>query len=220
MVGWAASSCHGTVTRFVVICCYRLVIFSLYVVSGSSSESTMECRACLHTRARMKECGQCRGVFYCSRRCQKNHWRKHRQECEGFKVHVNQLGGETIDIKRCRYAETVKELKKRIAAQVDKRKNSWRLWKFNLVYGLRCLKPTETLANVGVRRDADIQLVTTWRKLPRLTEESDSMPDLASSSSEESDWGSAWMGKCVDDNRRQIGGPLLGRLGVGALPLP
>jgi hypothetical protein len=137
----------------------------------------------------MKECGQCRGVFYCNRLCQKKHWERHRQECEGFEVHVYGFDGETIDIKKCKYAETVESLKRRITTQVYKRDyglSSSAVWKFRLIYGIRCLKKKETLGNVGVRRDAEIQIVTGRRKKPRLTEEladSDSMPDLVDSSS-------------------------------------
>ena len=44
---------------------------------------------CAHCRKEgRKYCTQCRSVFYCSRDCQKLHWKKHKHECSGIDSHA------------------------------------------------------------------------------------------------------------------------------------
>lgn len=46
-------------------------------------ENVLRCAAC-NTREqerKFKKCGRYRLVFYCSKLCQKNHWREHKQVC-------------------------------------------------------------------------------------------------------------------------------------------
>ena len=45
------------------------------------------CAFCRKERSKLLRCGRCKCVSYCSKRCQKNHWRAiHRQECAAMRI--------------------------------------------------------------------------------------------------------------------------------------
>ena len=39
------------------------------------------CAFCYVTQVKLSSCSRCKGVFYCSASCQKNHWHVHKLEC-------------------------------------------------------------------------------------------------------------------------------------------
>jgi len=41
-----------------------------------------ECAFCRSNTERLKRCSGCKRVFYCSRTCQRNHWKEHKAECQ------------------------------------------------------------------------------------------------------------------------------------------
>ena len=41
-----------------------------------------ECAFCHSKMDNLKRCSSCRRVFYCSKTCQKHHWKKHKPECQ------------------------------------------------------------------------------------------------------------------------------------------
>ena len=42
----------------------------------------MSCSYCLKASAKLSRCGRCRVAAYCSKECQKEHWKKHKQHCK------------------------------------------------------------------------------------------------------------------------------------------
>ena len=51
--------------------------------AASPSKKSLRCTHCatLLPRSKLKKCSRCRRVLYCSRRCQKSHWKKHKADC-------------------------------------------------------------------------------------------------------------------------------------------
>ena len=41
-----------------------------------------ECAFCHSKTENLKRCSGCKRVFYCSKTCQKNHWKEHKPECQ------------------------------------------------------------------------------------------------------------------------------------------
>lgn len=41
------------------------------------------CANCLKAEVKLKVCGSCKKVNYCSAQCQKSHWKKHKPTCKG-----------------------------------------------------------------------------------------------------------------------------------------
>ena len=62
-----------------------------------------------------KLCGNCKKTYYCSRKCQKRHWWKHRSECYGTIQLQNAFSTTLVDVQVLRIAtlwtlrDTVKE---------------------------------------------------------------------------------------------------------------
>jgi hypothetical protein len=40
-----------------------------------------QCFCCFKTGVKLQKCGNCNIVYYCSRECQKNDWKKHKPDC-------------------------------------------------------------------------------------------------------------------------------------------
>ena len=45
-----------------------------------------ECVLCHSKTAPLQRCSGCKRVFYCSKTCQKKHWKEHRPECQKFRL--------------------------------------------------------------------------------------------------------------------------------------
>ena len=43
-----------------------------------------KCNHCLKTDGSLMACGSCKIVHYCSQRCQKKDWKKHKPKCEKY----------------------------------------------------------------------------------------------------------------------------------------
>ena len=41
-----------------------------------------ECAFCHSKTGTLKRCSGCKRVFYCSKKCQKSHWKEHKPECQ------------------------------------------------------------------------------------------------------------------------------------------
>ena len=41
-----------------------------------------ECASCHSKTENLKRCSGCKRVFYCSKTCQKNHWKEHKPDCQ------------------------------------------------------------------------------------------------------------------------------------------
>lgn len=49
----------------------------------------MESTACVNCGIPSKlKCTNCKNVFYCTKECQKDHWKKHKNNCRPFEVNI------------------------------------------------------------------------------------------------------------------------------------
>ena len=55
------------------------------------------CVNCGRKGVSLKECSKCQSVHYCSRKCQRTHWMKHKQLCSAIKYLSNQEKRDTSD---------------------------------------------------------------------------------------------------------------------------
>ena len=51
------------------------------------------CSSCCKTGSRIKTCTGCYRAFYCNAECQRNHWKKHKAECERIFDKIESLAG-------------------------------------------------------------------------------------------------------------------------------
>lgn len=47
---------------------------------------SQHCSNCKQEKSGMRQCSACKNALYCSRTCQKQHWRKHKRQCTGLKT--------------------------------------------------------------------------------------------------------------------------------------
>lgn len=47
-----------------------------------SNDSMKKCEYCGVRKEKMLRCGQCKSVHYCSKKCQRPHWKKHKKTCK------------------------------------------------------------------------------------------------------------------------------------------
>ena len=45
-----------------------------------------QCASCHSKTVALHRCSGCKRVFYCSKTCQKNHWKEHRPECQKYRL--------------------------------------------------------------------------------------------------------------------------------------
>ena len=58
-------------------------------VARPKSSNTMSlCHNCFMESKHLKKCKDCAGVWYCSRECQKQDWKEHKQVCSKLKVAI------------------------------------------------------------------------------------------------------------------------------------
>ena len=53
------------------------------------------CHKCHKKEIKLQKCAKCKCAMYCSRKCQKDHWKHHKKQCklivqqtEGFEIHT------------------------------------------------------------------------------------------------------------------------------------
>ena len=53
-----------------------------YQQAGQLEITCLKCGKEEEPGAKFKKCGKCEDVCYCSRECQKAHWKEHKKECQ------------------------------------------------------------------------------------------------------------------------------------------
>ncbi|MCF7900289.1 zinc finger MYND domain-containing protein [Candidatus Babeliales bacterium] len=75
---------------------YHPVINQMFKDRGEKTKLSIPCAACFKKQEnmedgiKMKKCGGCESIFYCSQECQKIDWKKHKEVCKP----LPQLGAE------------------------------------------------------------------------------------------------------------------------------
>jgi hypothetical protein len=64
------------------------------------------CHNCHEKEIKLQKCARCGCAMYCSRKCQKDHWKNHKKQCdlivqqtEGFKIHTVKRAIKAFDKK-------------------------------------------------------------------------------------------------------------------------
>ena len=71
-----------------------------HAVVSTVSELPAECIACDAGCGRKNPASVCQGClsfYYCSRRCQKKHWKRHKSRCRSIALHIDELQQATSD---------------------------------------------------------------------------------------------------------------------------
>ena len=58
----------------------------------NEEELTRACDLCLNMQDKLKSCSQCKNVWYCSKLCQRLHWKTHKRECKNDVPDKRRLG--------------------------------------------------------------------------------------------------------------------------------
>ena len=136
----------------------------------------IHCRQCDRGADHMRLCSFCLAASYCSRRCQKAHWKEsHRRSCSAM-ITLYNCGGDASQIS-CLPTETIGSFIERIRQQRHYSDKTT----LNLVLGDKILPPNEPCSRTGM-----CAACTVWVTQDQTSSDSDtsSMPKLMSSSSD------------------------------------
>jgi hypothetical protein len=107
-----------------------------------------KCEYCHKFSAHLKKCSRCHSVLYCSKECQKKHWKDHKVLCCKQPIEVTS---------QCSYCNTVSSQLKRctvcLSAQYCNRECQQKHWK---EHKLRCCSKLE---DGSTRKPTDFELI-------------------------------------------------------------
>ena len=94
-------------------------------ISDEATEFRKQCAQCNRTLVKCRRCAGCYSVAYCSRECQRLHWRSHKGECESLYGMIGQQEcGSTSSIAELETAVGLSSIDKSFGVVIPSREES------------------------------------------------------------------------------------------------